>query len=133
MTLLPDVNVWLALASEAHAHHDAATAWLLAVSDECHFCRMTQQGFLRLSTNPRVLGDEALTMTAAWRTYDALLADDRISYVEESPDVETQWRRFTLDSSFRTRFGMTRVSQRSLSASAHNSSRSIGDLPASNH
>jgi predicted nucleic acid-binding protein len=54
MILLPDVNLWLALAFESHVHPPAATAWFRNLSDDgCFLCRMTQQGFLRLATNPR--------------------------------------------------------------------------------
>jgi len=49
-TLLPDVNVWLALVFNAHAHHPSALAWFNSLSGEtCHFCRLTQLGFLRRS------------------------------------------------------------------------------------
>ena len=51
-TLLPDINVWLALTFDSHIHHAAAKAWFDPLSDEvCYFCRLTQQGFLRLATN----------------------------------------------------------------------------------
>jgi hypothetical protein len=57
MIYLADVNLWLALAFESHVHHASAAAWFrgLASTDSCAFCRMTQQGFLRLSTNPKAL------------------------------------------------------------------------------
>jgi hypothetical protein len=34
---------------------------------------MTQQGFLRLATNPNVAGKHALTLTDAWQKYDTYL------------------------------------------------------------
>jgi predicted nucleic acid-binding protein len=52
--LLPDVNVWIAMTFDSHPHHPPAKLWFDAVTDDVFFCRMTQQGFLRLSTNPRV-------------------------------------------------------------------------------
>ena len=65
---LPDVNVWLALAFESHFHHVAAREWFDAQPDaSCLFCRMTQQGFLRLATNPKAFADEAVSLTDAWR------------------------------------------------------------------
>lgn len=52
---LPDVNVWLALTFDSHHHHPDAKKWFDALPGQiCFFCRMTQQGFLRLSTNPTV-------------------------------------------------------------------------------
>jgi uncharacterized protein len=66
---LPDVNLWLALAFESHVHHSAAKAWFdgLSDGDACGFYRMTQQGFLRLATNPRAFAEEAVTLAEAWR------------------------------------------------------------------
>jgi len=61
--LLPDVNVWLALTFDSHIHHPAAKNWFDALSGEVwYFCRMTQQGFLRLATNRTVFGVHALTL-----------------------------------------------------------------------
>jgi hypothetical protein len=56
MTDLPDVNVWLALVDDNHAHHDAAVAyWRDESYPEIAFCRVTSLAFLRLSTHPKVL------------------------------------------------------------------------------
>ena len=64
---LPDINVWLALAFEVHFHHRTAKAWFKGTGpDGCGFCRLTQQGFLRLAANPAVFGDEAVPMDVAW-------------------------------------------------------------------
>ncbi len=53
--LLLDVNVWLALTFDSHAHHPAAKLWFDALSgDLCLFCRSTQQGYLRLVTNANI-------------------------------------------------------------------------------
>jgi predicted nucleic acid-binding protein len=54
MISLPDVNVWLALAFDEHEHHSAAEDWFEDVGEAaCSFCRLSQQGFLRLATNPK--------------------------------------------------------------------------------
>jgi toxin-antitoxin system PIN domain toxin len=94
---LPDVNLWLALAFESHIHHVAAKAWFDGVADNenCAFCRMTQQGFLRLATNPKAFADEAVTLAEAWRLYDAFLADLRITYLAEPNGIELIWRDYT--------------------------------------
>ena len=93
---LPDVNLWLALAFQSHAHHLEAKAWFDAVPDDnCLFCRMTQQGFLRLATNPKAFGKEAVAMTEAWDLYDAFNADPRIGYVDEVAGIEPLWRSHT--------------------------------------
>jgi toxin-antitoxin system PIN domain toxin len=60
------------------------------------FCRATQQAFLRLLTNPSVLGaygNPPLTNRQAWRAYEALLADDRIALqVEEPAGLDARWK-----------------------------------------
>src|SRR5690349_587427 len=98
---LPDVNVWLALTFDSHVHHSDAKKWFNALSDQvCFFCRMTQQGLLRLSTNPAVFGPHALTLHDAWQNYDAFQSDARVSYAAEPPSVEVHWRNWTERQSF---------------------------------
>ncbi len=69
---LPDVNVWLALTFDSHVHHPDAKAWFdgLPAGAVCFFCRLTQQGLLRLATNPSVFGQHAVTLPEAWQKYD---------------------------------------------------------------
>jgi toxin-antitoxin system PIN domain toxin len=82
--LLPDINVWLALTFDSHVHHPSAKTWFDGLTDDvCFFCRMTQQGFLRLSTNQKVFGAHALTLSGAWAKYDILQSDARISFAIE--------------------------------------------------
>jgi uncharacterized protein len=98
---LLDVNVWLALTFDSHVHHSRAKTWFDALLNErCHFCRMTQQGFLRLVTNPKVFGADAVSMGEAWRLYDVFLGDGRIAYAEEPGGLEPLWRRYTAGLSF---------------------------------
>ena len=98
---LPDVNLWLALAFESHVHHLSARQWFdRAGDDSCFFCRLTQQGFLRLATNPKAFGDDAVTMDAAWGLYDAFASDPRVGYADEPANVELLWRGNTQASSF---------------------------------
>ena len=99
---LPDITLWLALAFEAHVHHEPAKAWFDALpeSDICLFSRLTQQGFLRLATNPKAFGAEAVTLTKAWELYDSLLADPRVSFGQEPADLERIWRDYTRADSF---------------------------------
>jgi toxin-antitoxin system PIN domain toxin len=97
---LPDV-LWLALAFESHAHHSAAKAWLAEIdAGLIYFCRLTQQGFLRIASNPKAFGDEAVTLQQAWRLYDAFLSDDRIALLDEPVDLESYWRQLTGKSDF---------------------------------
>jgi hypothetical protein len=101
MISLPDVNVWLAMAFRGHEHHGAAKDWFENVPEGgCSFCRLTQQGFLRLSTNPKAFAQEAVSLAKAWRLYDAFLGDPRVSFSQEPVSVEALWRGFTRRRSF---------------------------------
>lgn len=93
---LLDVNLWLALAFEVHVHHRRAAEWFQqAARGSCTFCRFTQQGLLRLATNPSVFGDDALTMRQAWACYDQLSGDDRVVFADEPDDIQETWRMLT--------------------------------------
>ena len=98
---LPDINIWLALAFDFHIHHQPALDWFDAQPPtSCAFCRMTQQGFLRLATNPKVLGTEAVSLADAWKFYDNLLNDPRVLYADETPGLEQLWRQYTARRTF---------------------------------
>lgn len=98
---LPDVNLWLALAFDRHVHHRVAKMWFEAALDEsCTFCRLTQQGFLRLATNPKVFGDEAASLADAWLLYDTLLNDPRVQFAAEPDGLEPVWRSLTQHATF---------------------------------
>jgi len=98
--LLPDVNVWLALAFDFHVHHATANAWFEVSSDTFSFCRLTQQGFLRLATNPSVFKKEAVSLKEAWRMYDTILQDPRVIFAAEPRNLERFWRAYTQRRSF---------------------------------
>lgn len=97
---LPDVNLWIALAFDSHVHHSAAVTWFESSAQTSFFCRWTQQGFLRIATNPRALGDEAASLKEAWRLYDKILADPLTGYADEPRDLESNWRAYTQQESF---------------------------------
>ena len=95
-SFLVDVNVWVALSSDRHVHYEAAHRWFAGVAPGgAVFCRLTQLGYLRLLTNPRVMGDDAVNQREAWRIYDRLREDARVGYVAEPPDVEDALRDLT--------------------------------------
>lgn len=94
---LPDVNFWLALVFQVHIHHKHVLSWFEKVPDNsCAFCRMTQQGLLRLSTNPLIFKKECVTMAKAWEIYDRLLHDPRIFYINEPEDLVAHWKKYTI-------------------------------------
>jgi toxin-antitoxin system PIN domain toxin len=99
--LLPDVNVWFAMTFDSHVHHPSAKTWFDSLTDEpIFFCRMTQQGFLRLATHPKVAGKHVLTLAEAWQKYDIYLNDPRIGLAGEPANIESHWRGFTQGSTF---------------------------------
>ncbi len=98
---LLDVNVWLGLAFKRHTSHTAALAWFRSTGAEpCCFCRLTQLGFLRLASNTQAMRQAAVTLQQAWFAYDALVADPRISYVDEPEGIDTILRSLTQHQSF---------------------------------
>ena len=100
---LPDINFWLALAFESHHHHASAKAWMQTAGDQtCCFCRLTQQGFLRLATNRKIFPLEAVSMRDAWGVYDVLLSDVRVAFANEPEDIELSWRVLTQSTLFST-------------------------------
>src|ERR1700694_3893787 len=97
---LPDVNVWLALAFDFHLHHAIAKTWYDGSSNACCFCRWTQQGFLRLATNPVVFKAQAVSLKEAWKIYDTMISDPRVVFAQEPEGIEARWRAFTQRRSF---------------------------------
>lgn len=101
MNWLPDINFWLALTFSGHSHHPAALAWFdRADPGSCAFCRMTQQGFLRLASNPAVFKSDALTMGDAWEACETLFSDERVGFLAEPPGIESDWRSWTFSEAF---------------------------------
>jgi toxin-antitoxin system PIN domain toxin len=88
---LPDVNVWIAIAANRHVHHDFARQWFdSAVALVC-FCRVTQMAFLRLLTNPKVMGEDSLSPAGAIAVYRQLASDERVRFAPEPPNIESAW------------------------------------------
>lgn len=100
---LLDVNVWLALAHPGHTHHLAAKEYWLATAEQMAFCRTTMQGFLRLVTQPVVMGAAVHSAAEAWMIYTAHLAGGRVQFVAEPASIEAQLRTLTLRSDFQQR------------------------------
>ncbi len=88
----PDINLWLAIAAPEHVHAAIAQRWWEDESGVIAFCRLTQLGFLRLMTTAAVMDGKPLSMSQAWRVYDRLYDDDRVTFVSEPPLVEQHFR-----------------------------------------
>ncbi len=64
MALL-DVNALVALAWDSHVHHVAIRSWFAArAADGWATCPVTESGFVRVSSNPKVLPNAIATSTA---------------------------------------------------------------------
>lgn len=97
--MLPDINVWIALTVSNHEHHAASVRWLETQQAPASiaFCRVTQQGCLRLLSNAKMMkgyGLPPLTNAEAWASYQALLEDDRMTFLAEPGGLEPLWRDF---------------------------------------
>ncbi len=94
---MPDLNVWLALSWLNHSHSDTAWAWFARQEKNgFFFCRFTQTGLLRLLTTSAIMGEDVLTVGAAWKIYDRWLEDPRIGIRQESLDLNLAFRTATL-------------------------------------
>ncbi len=95
--LFPDINVWVALTYEGHAHHRTAAGWFATLTPDVGlvFCRLTQLGLLRLLTTAAVMGDEVMTQPQAWAAYDRWHRDPRVGLVDEPPAIEARFRALT--------------------------------------
>ena len=93
--LFPDINVWIALTVERHVHHARAAKWFGSISGSARlfFCRFTQMGLLRLLTAETVMGQaEVMNQVEAWTTYDRWLQDERIGFLDEPSEIESEFR-----------------------------------------
>jgi predicted nucleic acid-binding protein len=88
----PDINEGLAVAAPEHQHALIATRWWRQEAGMIAFSRFTQLGFLRLMTTATAMDGKPLTMAAAWRVHDRLYEDDRLTFIQEPPQVEKQFR-----------------------------------------
>ena len=88
-----DANVWLALLWGRHAHSERAKHWFDQTREEqFFFCRFTKITVLRLLTTATVMGKDTQAMTEAWRLWDQVWADSRISFLAEPDGLEKEFR-----------------------------------------
>ena len=95
--LFPDVNVWIALNSEVHAHHATAKRWYDSVppSATIVFCRQTQLGLFRILTTAAIMGQEVLTQLQCWRIYDQWMSTGQVAWADEPRNLEAELRALT--------------------------------------
>ncbi len=86
-----DANVWLALLWGRHIHSERASEWFERAGTE-QSRRFTQLTILRLLTTEKVMGKDTKTMSEAWKLWDQVWADTRISFLPEPEDMEKEFR-----------------------------------------
>jgi toxin-antitoxin system PIN domain toxin len=95
-TDLLDINVWLALVDGNHVFHQSAEHyWNEQTAERIAFCRVTMLGFLRLSSQPRVLS-RALFPAEAWRAYRSFIALPEVRFLAEEDSLEQHFADLTL-------------------------------------
>jgi uncharacterized protein len=97
---IPDINVWLALVDQNHLHHSPAVNYWENIADtQIGFTRVSMMGFLRLSTQPRVLS-RTLTNSEAWELYRQFLADPNHSLLQEPTSIDHHFAALTTRADF---------------------------------
>lgn len=87
---LPDLNVWLALVLAEHPHHEAARrywdgmAGAMAQGQRLCFCRATMLGLVRLLSQPKLMGEAALSLVQAHQVYRDLRAQPGVAFVADA-------------------------------------------------
>jgi hypothetical protein len=66
------------------------------VDAEVSFCRLTQLGLLRLLTTSAVMGEDCLSVKAAWAVYDRWWRDPRVSFRWEPVELDALFRQATI-------------------------------------
>ena len=84
---LPDLNVWLALASPNHQHHSSAVQyWEKQASQQVLFCTTTALGLVRLVMQPKVMGGAALMPADASALLETFLQQPGVSHAQPTSD-----------------------------------------------
>ncbi len=92
MIALLDVNVLVALAWPNHVHHQAARSWFR--SQRSHgwaTCPSTENGFVRVSSNSRIVPEAKTPMEAALLLRSLLALDRHVPWQEETSVLEDRW------------------------------------------
>ena len=86
---LPDVNVLVALMWEAHVHHAVARSWFSGLGSESWAtCPITQTGFVRVSSNPKMHA-RAITVRQATAVLTAMTERDDHSFLPDAVSFVT--------------------------------------------
>ena len=95
---LLDVNVLVALAWRTHEHHQVAADWFAnAADDGWATCPMTQCGFVRISSNPKIIHKAVSPMQAVALLQEMLKNKNHVFWEENISLTDTKYfGRFTI-------------------------------------
>ncbi len=88
---LPDVNVWVGLCSAAHPFHAVAMRYWQSACEAgtpLWFCRTTMMGLVRVLSQPRAMGPNALNLTQAMTLYRQWLDTPAVGLFAEPPGLD---------------------------------------------
>ncbi len=88
---LPDVNVWVGLCSAAHPFHAVAMRYWQSACEAgtpLWFCRTTMMGLVRVLSQPRAMGPNALNLTQAMTLYRQWLDTPAVGLLAEPPGLD---------------------------------------------
>lgn len=81
---LPDVNVWVALASGNHSHHARAMKfWNEESASQLAMCHHTALGMLRVLSTRHTLESLPLSVADAWNAYQAWRNDKAVGFLQQ--------------------------------------------------
>ena len=84
---LPDLNVWLALVTPNHFHHQPALDyWEHQAAEHVHFCTVTALGLVRLLSQPKLMGPAVKTTHEASAILQALCQQPGVSLTTPASD-----------------------------------------------
>jgi uncharacterized protein len=84
---LPDLNVWLALASADHSHHQQAVHyWEQQAAERVLFCTVTALGLVRLVCQPKLMGAAVMNATEASELLQAFCRQPGVSMAAPEHD-----------------------------------------------
>ena len=84
---LLDANLLIALTHAAHVHHGEAHSWFAAHTTKRRWasCSLTQLAFVRLTSNPKVVGSD-ISPAQALQALAAMAAQPQHEYWEDAPE-----------------------------------------------
>ncbi|MCX6633258.1 MAG: hypothetical protein NTW28_37155 [Candidatus Solibacter sp.] len=78
----------LALLVRQHEHHRLARKWFDTLdAGEAGICRIVHLALIRLLGNRAIMGDDAISASAAWVLIEELLLDERMEFLAEPPNL----------------------------------------------